>query len=201
MSNTPMKNTVLSIKPNLQLRQIIILVCASSMLLLSGCSSIPFIGKKDKSEIEVAKKPAEKKEQKQAPVDIGSDYKGEGEAYTRAEQYKRVTNPKLLNSEYFLNEAKAGGHRGAAQRQAEKDKEAKELTDLKDEVRELKEAVISLKGGETQGGVDYRLQPASVSNNKNSAGGNACRKEDVNYYLDKGFTTEQITQICSGAVN
>lgn len=195
-----MKYTAFSTKPYTHIKHALVLICATSILMLSGCSSIPFIGKKDKSEIEVAKKPAEQKAEKQAPVDIGSDYKGEGEAYTRAEQYKRVTNPKLLNSEYFLNEAKAGGHRGAAKRQAEKDKETKELTDLKDEVRELKEAVISLKGGEQQGGVDYRKNPTSASNG-NTGGGNACRKEDINYYLEKGFTTEQITQICSGAIN
>lgn len=194
-----MKNTAFSSKPYVHLKQLIILMCVTSILLLNACSSIPFIGKKDKSEIEAAKKSAEKKEKNQAPVDIGSDDKGAGEAYSRAEQYKRVTNPKLPNSEYFVNEAKADGHRGAAQRQTEKDKETKELTDLKDEVRELKEAVISLKGGETQGGVDYRQQPASVSSNS-SGSGNACRKEDVNYYLDKGFTTEQITQICSGVI-
>ncbi len=194
-----MKNTDFSLKPSTLLKHLIILVCVTTILLLNGCSSIPFIGKKDKSEIEVAKKSKVKKERK-SPVDINSRTKKEGEAYSAEEQYKRVTNPKLLNSEYFLNEAKAGGHRGAAQRQAEKDKEKKELTDLKDEVRELKEAVISLKGGEQQGGVDYR-QPAGTNNNSNNTGGNACRKEDVNYYLDKGFTTEQITQICSGAIN
>jgi len=197
-----MKNTDFSIKPNIQLKQFLILVCIAMIVLLNGCSSIPFIGKKDQSDIELAEKPEEEvKKKKQAPVDIGSNHKGEGEAYTRAEQYRRVTNPKLLNSEYFLNEAKAGGHRGAAQRRKEKEKDTQELTDLKDEVRELKEAVISLKGGEQQGGVDYRQQPTAASNATTAGAANTCRKEDVNYYLDKGFTTEQITQICSGAVN
>lgn len=197
-----MKNTAFSTKSSIQLKQLLILVCIAITVLLNGCSSIPFIGKKDQSEIELAEKSEEEvKEKKQSPVDIGSNHKGEGDAYTRAEQYRRVTNPKLLNSEYFLNEAKAGGHRGVAERQKKKEKKEKELTDLKDEVRELKEAVISLKGGEQRGGVDYRQQPTATSNATTAGAANTCRKEDVNYYLDKGFTTEQITQICSGAVN
>ena len=27
-----------------------------------------------------------------------------------------------------------------------------------------------------------------------------CKKEDVDYYLEKGFTTEQVTALCSGDV-
>ncbi len=160
-------------------------------LIVSGCSYIPFVGKDDAEDVETQKVQA-----KQAPVDISSTQKREGEAYSPAEQYTRVTNPKLLNSEYWMKEQQAGGNRGARQREAAKNKKQnKELNELKEEIGELKEAVISLKGEEDQGGYNYRQQPAATTT------ASSCRKEDVDYYLEKGFTTEQITQICSIVVN
>ncbi len=162
----------------------------SVLFILSGCSYIPFVGNDDAEDVE-----AKQVEAKQAPVDINSTKKREGQAYSDAQQYKMVTNPKLINSEYWLNEQKAGGHPGVRQREAEKNKNKnKELNALKEEISELKEAVITLKSEEDKGGYNYRQQPVSNS------GGASCRKEDVDYYLEKGFTTEQITQICSVVV-
>ena len=165
-----------------------------TLFVVSGCSYIPFVGDDDAEDVQA--KQVQAKEEKQAPVDIVSKEKREGEAYSAAEQYQRVTNPKLLNSEYWMKEHKAGGHRGARQREEEKNKNKnKELNELKEEIGELKEAVISLKGEEDQGGYNYRQQPAATTT------ASSCRKEDVDYYLEKGFTTEQITQICSVVIN
>ena len=168
------------------------LIC--TLFIMSGCSYIPFVGNDDAEDVQA--KQVQPKEKKQAPVDIVSTEKREGEAYSPAEQYQRVTNPKLLNSEYWMKEHEAGGHRGVRQREEEKNKNKnKELNALKDEVGALKEAIISLKGEEDQGGYNYRQQPAAATT------ASSCRKEDVDYYLEKGFTTEQITQICSIVIN
>ena len=178
--------------PTIKLLLIVLLLC--TLFFVSGCSYIPFVGKDDAEDTQARQVQATK--EKQAPVDIVSTQKREGEAYSAAEQYQRATNPKLMNSEYFINEHKAGGHRGAKKRLEEKDKEKKELSELKEEIGELKEAVISLKGEEDRGGYNYRQQPAAAPTTASS-----CRKEDVDYYLEKGFTTDQITQICSIVIN
>ncbi len=166
-----------------------------SLVLFASCSSMPFFGDGDEDQLiaEADVEEIEAEKEKKSPVDINSTVKREGEAYSPAEQYKRVTNPKLLNSEYFLNEHKAGGHRGARERQEAKDKEKQKIDALQSEVDALKEAMISLKKAEDQGGIDYQKnQPAST------AAANSCSKEDVTFYIDKGFTTDQITQICGG---
>ena len=166
-----------------------------SLALITGCSSIPFISDDDEDQLiaEADIEEVEAKKEKQAPVDINSTVKKEGEAYSPAEQYDIVTRPKLINSEYFLKEQAAGGHRGARQRQEAKDKEKQKIDALQSEIDALKEAMISLKKAEDQGGIDYqKSQPAST------ASANSCSKEDVTFYIDKGFTTDQITQICGG---